>query len=159
MAPFLFILIRQEHFGWALALFLAAGISDALDGAAARKLGAQSRFGEVLDPVADKLLLSGVIFVLAMEGYVDWWLAGVVFGRDLLILLFAAGVLVLSKSRRRFPPSPLGKASTLMQILFVLAILGFLAGITPVFLVPVFKWLTAALTVLSAGDYARRIRN
>ena len=56
--PFIVIYLVQEHYGWALILFVLAGLSDGLDGLLARKLHQQTLLGQYLDPIADKLLLS-----------------------------------------------------------------------------------------------------
>jgi len=98
-----------------LALFACAAATDILDGAAARYLGVSTPAGAYLDPIADKCLLSGAYLALAVAGRVPWWLVGVIFGRDLYILL-AAGVLLLFTSIRGFPPSVWGKLSTFVQI-------------------------------------------
>src|SRR5262249_55901559 len=89
IAPFLFAVLWRREYGLALALCVIAGISDGLDGMLARRLGATSRFGAYLDPVADKILLSGAFLTLALDGAIEKWLAVLVFGRDVLILLLA----------------------------------------------------------------------
>ena len=104
----------------AMSLFATAAFTDYLDGAAARRLRAATSTGAVLDPIADKCLLNGVFLALAAAGFLPWWLVGVVFGRDLLILL-GAGVMLLATPIRRFPPSIWGKVSTCVQIGTVLA--------------------------------------
>jgi cardiolipin synthase (CMP-forming) len=131
-------------------LFAIAGLTDFLDGLAARKFGSISRLGAILDPVADKVLLSGTFLTLALTGAIETWVAAVVLGRDVLILA-AAVVLYLAKSRRSFPPSIWGKISTVVQIAFVLVIVGQVGG--AVFIV--LKWATVALAVISGADYAR----
>jgi cardiolipin synthase len=94
--------------------------------------------------------------VLALTGAMEGWLAVVVLGRDVVILA-AAGVLYLSTGRRNFPPSPWGKLSTFVQILFLCFQIGYLSGIAVAPAVMVLKWLTVALVVVSLGDYARRV--
>ena len=97
-----------------------AGISDAFDGMLARRLHATSRVGAYLDPIADKCLLSGVYFALAYAGAMPWWLTGIVFGRDALMLLAIAVAFVIT-DLRDFPPSIWGKISTAIQIVTALA--------------------------------------
>jgi cardiolipin synthase len=104
----------------AISLFALAAFTDYLDGAAARRMGSGTPAGAVFDPIADKCLLSGVFLTLALAGMLPWWLVGVVFGRDLYILL-GAGLLLLTTPIRRFPPSIWGKVSTCVQIGTVLA--------------------------------------
>ena len=64
--PFIVINLVQEHYGWALTLFVLAGLSDGLDGLLARKLHQQTLLGQYLDPIADKLLLSTMFLVLSI---------------------------------------------------------------------------------------------
>ncbi len=110
------------RFGWALGLSVAAGVSDFLDGLSARALHQKSLFGMYLDPVADKLLLSSSFLVLAITGQVRWVVAGLVLGRD-AIMIVTVVVLVLTTSLRRFPPTLLGKANTLFQMVAVYAVM------------------------------------
>lgn len=155
-APFLFFLLWRQYWGWALWVIAFAALTDALDGFAARRLNAASRSGEVLDPVADKVLLSGAFLALAMNGAIEVWLAALVIGRDALILAMAGVGLIRSRSSR-FPPSIWGKASTVFQALFIVALAGSLASAVPGVLLAILKWMTAALTVWSGIDYARRV--
>src|SRR5579883_2909018 len=104
----------------ALALFAAAAVTDALDGALARRFGWTSTAGAYLDPIADKALLSGLYLTLAVTGDIPWWLVGLIFGRDLLILA-AAGLALLFTRLRAFPPSLWGKVSTIFQVLTAVA--------------------------------------
>ena len=156
LAPLLFFLLWRRSYSAALVLFVAAGVSDGLDGLLARRFAAGSRLGEYLDPVADKILLSGTFLTLALDGAIERWIAVVVLGRDVLILLFAVGGLLFTASLRRFPPSQWGKASTLVQIAFVVAVVAHLAGFASAPLVLPLQWLTVALTAWSGVDYAWR---
>src|SRR5579863_172927 len=151
LAPYVFVLLARREYRTALVLFAIAGLTDFLDGLAARKFGSASRLGAVLDPIADKVLLSGAFLTLALTGAIERWVAVVVLGRDVLILA-AAGVLYLMKSRRSFPPSLWGKISTVVQIAFVLVIVG-QAG-EAIFIA--LKWATVALALISGADYLRR---
>ena len=154
IAPWVIILILRGQARPVLLWFAIAAITDALDGWLARRLEAESPFGQLLDPIADKVLLSGVFVALAVTAAIPWWLAWLVLGRDVLILLFAAGALLSSKTRSGFPPSIWGKLSTIVQMVFVVAVVidqaGFGLPIAPLL------WLTAALTAGSALHYARR---
>jgi cardiolipin synthase len=150
LAPYVFVLLVRREYRTVLVLFAIAGLTDFLDGLAARKFGSISRLGAILDPVADKVLLSGTFLTLALTGAIEAWVAAVVLGRDVLILA-AAGVLYLAKSRRSFPPSIWGKISTVVQIAFVLAIVGQVGGAIFIAL----KWATVVLALVSGADYAR----
>ena len=98
--------------GW---LFGAAGITDILDGLAARGMAVGTQVGAYFDPIADKCLLSGVYLALAWTHLVPWWLVAIIFGRDIYIL-FGVVVFMLLTPIRRFPPSVWGKVSTFVQI-------------------------------------------
>jgi cardiolipin synthase len=152
LAPYVFLLLWRRDYRVVLALFAIAGLTDALDGFFARRFGASSRLGAYLDPVADKILLSGTFLTLALSGAIETWIAVLVIGRDVLILLFAAAAFLFSKSRRDFPPSAWGKASTAAQVAFVLAVVGQVTSV-----IPALEWLTIALTAWSGVDYAWRV--
>ncbi|HLY20146.1 MAG TPA: CDP-diacylglycerol--glycerol-3-phosphate 3-phosphatidyltransferase [Bryobacteraceae bacterium] len=157
LAPVVFREILVHRAFDALALFAAAAATDVIDGYLARLFGAVSASGAFLDPIADKLLLTGVYLALALEGSVPWWLAGVIFGRDLLILV-ASAVALATTRLRAFPPSVWGKASTFSQILAAVAFLGrnafgsaFLATASELLI-----WPAAVLTVWSGIHYGWR---
>jgi cardiolipin synthase len=153
LAPYLFVLLWRRQYTLALAFCLVAGLTDGLDGLLARRFQVSSRLGAYLDPAADKVLLSGAFLTLALDGAIERWLAVVVLGRDVMILLFVAGAFLLTPIRS-FPPSIWGKASTAAQIAFIGVLLAHLAGFTGVFLVVAMKWLTASLAVWSGAHYA-----
>lgn len=150
MTPLIVIAILNGAYARALTLFAVAGVSDAVDGAAARVLHVSSRWGAYFDPVADKLLLSAVFLALGIAGAAPWWLVLLVFGRDVFILAMVAAGLLFTRVRI-FPPSAWGKISTLLQIACVLFLLGHNAGIR----VPAEPsvWLAAAGTTWSGIHY------
>jgi cardiolipin synthase len=118
LIPFIVQAVLAGRHEFALAVFAVAAATDVLDGAAARHLGLATQAGAYFDPIADKCLLSGVFLALAAARIVPWWLAAIVLGRDLYILLGALTVRV-STGVKQFPPSLWGKASTFVQILTV----------------------------------------
>lgn len=120
--PFFIIAIHYDRYGWALGILIAAGVSDGLDGLLARGLNQKTPLGAYLDPVADKLLLSSSYFVLALKGRIAWWLTILVLGRDVLILMACAAIL-LTVGYRPFPPSIYGKAATAFEILLILLVI------------------------------------
>jgi cardiolipin synthase len=119
--PFFLILIAYEHYRWALAVLVVAGLSDGIDGLLARKLNQRSSLGAVLDPIADKLLLSSSFVILAFKKKIAWWLTIMVLSRDVLLLTVAI-VIILISGYRAFPPSILGKCTTAFQIILVFTI-------------------------------------
>ena len=120
--PFFVIAIKYERYAMGLGILVLAGVSDGLDGLLARGLDQKTPLGAYLDPIADKLLLSSSYLVLALKGKIDWWLAILVLGRDVLILIACAAIL-LTVGYRPFPPSFWGKATTFVEILWIVVIL------------------------------------
>jgi cardiolipin synthase (CMP-forming) len=155
IAPFLVAAILESHYALSFGLFVAAGLTDALDGLLARVLKQRSVLGHYLDPVADKLLLSTIFLVLLHKSLIPVTVAVLVFGRDVAILLVAA-ILYAAVGRREFHPSIFGKANTLAQIMAVAAVL--LQQIVAARWVDVFREFaldaTMVLTVASGLHYA-----
>jgi cardiolipin synthase (CMP-forming) len=120
--PFLIIAILDGEYGIAFALFMLAGISDALDGLLARWLSQKTTLGLYLDPIADKLLLSTLFVVLTHVGLMPRYVTVLVFSRDLGILLIAT-LLFATGTLRDFRPSLFGKLNTLVQIIALIAVL------------------------------------
>jgi cardiolipin synthase len=120
--PFFIIAIKYDRYDWALGILIVSGVSDGLDGLLARGLNQRTPLGAYLDPIADKLLLSSSYFVLALKGKIGWWLAILVLGRDVLILV-ACVVILLTVGYRAFPPSVWGKATTFFEISLVTLVL------------------------------------
>jgi cardiolipin synthase len=115
LAPFLVAAILQDRFLLGFSLFVAAGLTDALDGVLARVLKQRTMLGQYLDPVADKLLLSTLFVVLMLKGLIPTTVTVLVLGRDVGILLVAA-ILYAAVGRREFYPSIFGKANTVAQV-------------------------------------------
>jgi cardiolipin synthase len=113
--PFIVISVLYGRWGWALGLFVAAGVSDGLDGFLARMLKQRSTLGEYLDPIADKLLLSTLFVVLSFRDKIAWKYTVLVFSRDVCILVTCA-VVFAATSLRDFRPSFFGKANTCAEI-------------------------------------------
>jgi len=125
--PVFIILLADGELGWALATFVAAGTSDVLDGIIARRFGQKTSIGAVLDPLADKLLMTASILILSLPqmGFLNSiprWLMIVIIFRDVFILLVSL-IIVLMVGWRTFTPSPYGKASTVLQFFTVLTVL------------------------------------
>jgi cardiolipin synthase len=151
-APYILYLLWTGEYRTALVWFSIASFTDVLDGFLARRLKVTSSIGALLDPVADKVLLSGSFLTLGLKGVIPFWLMVIVLGRDLLILGFAI-IALTRKTRRDFPPSVWGKASTASQIAYVLFAVGYEAAITPLVVATILGWIAAALTIWSGIDY------
>ena len=125
--PLLVWLVVSGAVGMALTVFVLAGATDLLDGLVARKLGQRTSLGRFLDPLADKLLMVGALVVLSLENpalevRIPHWLTLSVVGRDLILGIGALSTYVFSGTKA-FPPSMLGKLSTLAQFTTILAVL------------------------------------
>jgi cardiolipin synthase len=155
-APYILYLLWTGGYRTALVWFAIASATDVLDGFLARRLRVVSKVGALLDPVADKVLLSGSFLTLGLKGAIPLWLTAIVLGRDFMILGFAI-VALLRKTRRDFPPSVWGKASTAAQIAYVLFAVGHAAAITPLIVATILSWISGTLTVWSGVDYLRRV--
>jgi len=144
LAPWVAVSILRGSYRQALVLLAVAGVTDGLDGYAARRLDTVSRLGAWLDPVADKALLVTVYISLGVAGLVPSWLVWIVVGRDVLILSFA-GVALAARKASRFEPSVWGKLSTLVQIVTGVAVIA--ARVVPS---AVLAWWAEALPVVTA---------
>jgi cardiolipin synthase len=155
-APLLAWSILARRFDLALVVTFFAGLSDFLDGYAARRLQSTTRSGAYIDPIADKALLVTAFICLGYVGAVPLWIVILVLGRDLVIVI---GILLLItlRSRRKFPPRFSGKANTFFQISTVLLV--FLHAAFPLaflrFLRDVSFICMTFFTVLSGADYIR----
>jgi len=123
---FVFLLLKNKQ-AEAFFVFLLAGLTDVLDGLIARVWHQRSVAGLWLDPLADKLLIFSSFFLLSFSEFaqpnvIPWRVFWVVLSRDLLIVIGAL-VLVIMKRKQHFPPTLMGKTSTVCQVLTVLAVL------------------------------------
>ena len=124
---FLWLVLGPHADWWAVALLIAAGVSDWLDGKLARAWNQQSRLGQVLDPAADRLYIAATLAALAIRGIIPWWLVAVLVLRELVL-----AVALLALRHHSIGPlqvSFLGKAATLCLLYaFPLLFLGSHAG-------------------------------
>jgi len=159
LIPFVVAALAAGKYGQALVLIAVAGCTDALDGILARRFWWVTSAGAILDPVADKLLLTAVYLALGFGHLLPWWLVGIVVGRDIVILA-ASGLAILFTRHRKFPPSAWGKVSTIVQVAAVLVIICGRAFSSPAIsrIGEWSIWLVAAATVWSGLHYAWRSR-
>jgi cardiolipin synthase len=147
-------LIATERVHAAFWLLLAAGISDALDGYVAKNFNARTDLGAYLDPIADKTLLDGIYVALALAGWLPPWLAMLVVGRDVLIVL---GVVLIQRRDPVFRAQPLliGKVNTFAQLLLAACALAHAGGLIDLgMLVAALIVAVSLTTVLSGAGYA-----
>jgi len=119
--PIFLSLISYERYNWGLLVLVVAGLTDLFDGWLARRLNQKTSLGAYLDPIADKLLLSSSFVILALKGKIAWWVTIIVLSRDILILIVAIVVILIS-GYRPFPPSIFGKLTTFFEIVLVFAV-------------------------------------
>ena len=153
IVPLVVVMIGQAQWATAFLLFVAAGVSDAIDGFIARRFDMRSEFGAYIDAVADKALLVSIYVSLSVIGVLPGWLAIVVVSRDIMIV----GAIIISWLMGRpvaIQPLTISKFNTAVQIAFAALILGkkafgFELGAFDLGAM----WLVAALTVASAAAY------
>jgi len=145
-----------------VAVFIVAGVTDALDGLIARLAGQGTSLGAWLDPMADKLLLLSTFIVLTvpsipLANHLPLWLTVSVISRDVVIVGVVA-IVNLAVGPRTFRPSLLGKAATAAFILTSVVIMYFNYERETSVLVTLGIWLSLVLTLASATDYFFRLR-
>jgi CDP-diacylglycerol--glycerol-3-phosphate 3-phosphatidyltransferase len=101
---------------WAFVVFLAASISDFVDGYLARRSGTESRLGQFLDPLADKLLVGAALFVLVDTRGFPLWTALVIAAREIAVQVLRTGVVQRGGT---LPASSAAKLKTMLQIVMV----------------------------------------
>lgn len=153
LVPIVIWALMDRQVGWALGLFVLAGVSDGIDGFIARHFNQRSRLGAYLDPMADKLLLVSVFVVLGFMGELPLWLVIAAVSRDALIV---SAVMLSTVMGHPVEVKPLyvSKANTAVQIVLaalVLADLAFGLGLKMVRQGVVL--LSGLLTVASAAAY------
>lgn len=157
MTPFILIELARGQYmigGWT---FGAAAFTDILDGLLARRFDSQSKIGQYLDPVADKILLTSIYVGLAVGGAVPLWIVLLIIARDLWILLLS-GVALRFTQFRQLQPSLWGKASTFFQIMAAVAVMAARAYRNDWFLKisTVLMAGVVVLAVISGFDYSLR---
>lgn len=161
LIPLFVIAVLQQQPQRALAVFVIAGITDALDGLIARYFDQQSVLGAYLDPIADKLLLTTAFVILAVPNthtgvLIPLWITVLVLARDITILTVSL-VLQLVVSIKEFPPMKLSKVNTVVQISAIILVL--ITGLTQSVdgLALGVLYLVAGLTVLSGLLYIHHV--
>jgi cardiolipin synthase (CMP-forming) len=162
MVPAFVLLVVYDRLGAALLVFVAAGVTDALDGLIARLAGQRTNLGAWLDPMADKLLLVSTFVVLTLPGipltnHLPAWLTVLVISRDIVIVVFVA-VVNLAVGPRTFRPSLLGKSATAAFIATAVVVMFFNYRRETSVLIDIGIWTSLVFTIASSVDYFVRIR-
>lgn len=161
LTPVFAILLVYHREGMALLVFTIAGVSDGIDGFIARRMKQESELGTIIDPIADKLLMTTAFVMLTLSSVVGterhlpipFWVTACVIGRDIAIVTVAGAINVMT-GFRGFVPSWLGKASTFVQVVGVILIL--VAAVYPQlrgFYLPTVYTTVALFAVVSGVHY------
>lgn len=158
LVPVVLWLIFEYWDSWAgrlaaLVLLVLAASTDGIDGAIARKRNLVTNLGKILDPIADKALLSGALIALSIQGAIPWLATGIILVRELGITIYRLVVV----RKRVIAASGGGKFKTVMQIVavsMVIAPFGFLGDWYSI-LTQAVLWFTVALTVYTGIEYLR----
>src|SRR5437867_9968512 len=168
MIPLLITLLLRNLHGWAFAVFVLAGLTDALDGLIARRYRQSSHLGAFLDPMADKLLMTACFIVLAlpdhpksvpdfhMINHIPVYLTIVTISRDVFIVIIAL-LVHMTSGLPSFRPTFLGKLTTVVQVVTIgtVILLNYLGEEQEV-LVAGLVWLSLHLTLASGFHYIYR---
>ncbi|MFO7693444.1 MAG: CDP-alcohol phosphatidyltransferase family protein [Vicinamibacterales bacterium] len=162
LVPAFVILVLYGRMGWALVAFVAAGITDGLDGLIARWTNSRTALGAFLDPMADKLLLVSAFVVLSLPGIglvnrIPVWLTVLVISRDVAIVATVA-IVSLTLGPRTFLPSIYGKIATALYIGTIAVILLFNFLERPSIVVNIMVWTSLAITLVSGFHYTVHVR-
>ncbi len=162
LIPVFASLLYYGYYEWALFVFFFAGISDGIDGYIARRFDQSSELGTIIDPIADKLLMTVTFIIFTLPHVlpddnkhfpVPFWVTASVIGRDVLIVVVAMAIFIMT-GFRGFKPSFLGKLSTVVQILATGIIL--IATVFPMYsgyYLPSVYTIVTALAVISGVHY------
>jgi|HubBroStandDraft_1064217.scaffolds.fasta_scaffold67869_2 cardiolipin synthase (CMP-forming) len=155
LIPIFLSLLARHHYTYALYVFVAAAVTDGLDGTVARWFDSRTELGAFLDPFADKLMLLSAFVLLTINGEFPVWLFSVVVIRDVIIVVGYLMVSFFIDERIPVRPTYLGKISTFLQIACVI---GALVGleIRSVEYWDALLYATVAVTVLAGGQYMYR---
>lgn len=162
LIPVFASMLFYGYYERALLIFFLAGVSDGVDGFVARRFNQQSSLGTILDPIADKLLMTTAFIILTLPHIlpadnrhfpIPFWVSAAVIGRDVLIVTVALAIFIMTNFRG-FKPSFLGKISTVVQISAVGIVL--FAAIVPDFsgyYLPTIYFVVTLLAFLSGIHY------
>ncbi len=160
---FIYILFwgGENGYPWALAIFIAAGITDIIDGYLARRLGVESSMGKMLDPMADKILILSAFISFVTMDLIYAWMVILIILRDVLITAIRY---LLEKRGMPMATSNVAKAKTGVQVASVIVILCYLSLksyqvylitdlIDGMYLILVLMLVTVLFTLYTGFDY------
>ena len=141
----------------AALVFSAAAITDFLDGFFARQRGLVSNFGKVMDPIADKVLMSTSFIMLASLQWIPAWIVCIIIGREIAVTGLRN---IMAQKGKDLSASSLGKYKTGFQIASIIPLMIHYSYLTIDFhaIGSIFLWVALALTVWSGADYFIKFR-
>lgn len=150
--PIFMIFLMTGHPVVSAVLFILASITDFLDGFLARRLNLVSNFGKIMDPLADKLLVTAALLCLVQLGHIAAWMVFVILARELLIVSLRA---VAASQGIVIAASYWGKFKTVSQMIAIILLLleNFPFGWDGFPLAYIILWIAVILTVISGADY------
>ena len=149
--PAFYLLLAGKYFYIVVALAIIAAVADGLDGYVARKLGQETEFGRILDPILDKIMIGGTAFIVAWKLGGPVWLVVLVIVKDILIV--TGGAVVLGKRARAMPSNFWGK---LAAASLVFAFVAFMLRFPPWFLYTAYIASTVIIFI-SLYSYAAKV--
>jgi cardiolipin synthase len=150
LIPVLVLLLLEERYGAAFAVFIVSALSDLADGLIARRWNLRTRLGAIADPLADKLTMLAVTLTLASQALIPVWLAAAIVVRD-LVIMGGAIAFHFVVGRLEMAPSWLSKFNTVLEFSVLSALLADAARVIEVtaLLPPLFVLVIA--TILGSG--------
>ena len=156
LIPCFLTAVAYRNFRYAFYIFVAAAITDKLDGIAARMTGKGVDIGTFLDPLADKIMLSSSFIIFLIMHLAPVWLAILVLSRDIIVVMGLA-VLSISGKKPIISPSWAGKLAIAAQFTFIAIVLARLNfSVVPPVLETALAWAVAVLTAISGLQYMER---
>ncbi|MBM4268350.1 MAG: CDP-alcohol phosphatidyltransferase family protein [Deltaproteobacteria bacterium] len=156
--PAILITLDSGQFGLSFLLFVAAGLTDGLDGGIARMTNSRTELGAYLDPLADKGLVLTLLVKLTLMGHVPFWVLTIILTRDIVCLTGYLILFFLTGDKIEIRPSAFGKFATFFQISGVGGALLLLwqPGFAPLGLVEAILAAAATLTAIAGVQYVLR---
>lgn len=151
LVPFLVVVLLTKFSDFlGLGIFLVAAVTDFFDGYFARKMKKTTRLGALLDPIADKLLMSAAFISLVELGLARAWMVVIIIGREFAVSGLRA---IAAQNGVIIAASPLGKTKTIAQVIAIsLLIVGYELGEFR-FIGVVALWLVMVFALVSGVDY------
>ncbi len=147
-----FLGINRELLG--AAIFAVASLTDWLDGYLARRRQQVTGFGQWMDPLADKLLVTAALISLVQMNLAPAWMVAVILGREFSVTVLRS---IAHARGQTLPASPIGKVKMVAQVVAILVLILSLGQPREVFIVgTIALWVATITAIISAVDYSRR---